>query len=206
MPIVGILSQDQASDINLATSIQQWLMTQVKVAYDTAASAASLNAGVNLQGDGTWKANAIGLYIANGTPDDLAIYEQVPVVAYNLDASPPKSPVPTGMGDGAQYEYRSVKLCCLPAVTVGSDGTIQPNNSAQWILKSFINNAILRANIMPIVDHSASKVGGFYPQIGYAEIRDQKINSMDKIAELLGTNKFRFDVSFTLCYGVSTTN
>jgi hypothetical protein len=207
--IAGILSQSQASDLNLATSIKQWLFSQVVTPYNAAAVAQGLNQGASLQADGSWKTDANGLGLIEALPDDKSVYERVPIVAYSLDSKSAKSPLPTGLGDGANWEWRSATICCLPAVSVSSDTTgqvVQANRAAQWLLKTYLTNAILRANTLPIVDHSQAQVGGLFPQIGYAEIKGQQIHSMERVAQMLDANKYRFDVIFDLRWAVSTTN
>jgi hypothetical protein len=205
MSIAGILSQTQASDINLATSIQQWLYTQVVQPYDAAISGLPFASGQTLNSDGSYTADSNGLGVMPGMPDDESIYQRVPVVAYNIDDTMPKAPTPMGMGDGASMEYRTVHLVCLPAVIASTDG-VQPSFQAQLLLKTFLLNAISRANFMPIVDHSQGATGGLFPQIGYAEIHGQRPHSLYNIKEILGANRFRFDYSFELWWAVSTTN
>jgi hypothetical protein len=206
MSISGILTQAQATDINLATSVRQWLINNVVTPYNTEALAAGLNQGMGMQPDGTWKADTNGLGIIEGLPDDKSIYERVPVIAYSLDYKLPKAPYPTGMGDGAAYEYRSVSIVCLPAISSGSDGVIQASRQSQWILKTHLANAVSRANVLPIVDHSQGIVAGNYPQIGYAELHNQRIHGMERVAQMLDANRLRFDVQFDLCWAVTTTN
>lgn len=205
MSIAGILSQTQASDINLATSIQQWLYTQVVGPYNTAAAGQPFVQGQTLNSNGSYTADNNGLGIMPGLPDDASIYQRVPVVAYTMDDIMPKPPKSTGMGDGAAWEYRAVHLVCLPAVIASTSG-IQSTFQAQLLLKTFLLNAISRANIMPIVDHSQGATGGLFPQIGYAEIHNQRPHSLYNIQELLGASRFRFDFSFELWWAVSTTN
>lgn len=203
MAIAGILTQSQASDMNLATSVKQWLFAQIVNPYNTA----NPNQGASLQNDGTWKSDTNGLGLIEGLPDDKAIYERVPVIAYCIDLKPTKEPLPTGAGDGANWEHRGISLVCLPAINVSPlDGTIQPSKADQWVLKSFVTNAILRANVVPIVDHSQALVAGYYPQIGYAEMHGQQIHGMEKISQMLDANKYRFDVTFDLRWAVATTN
>ena len=209
MSIAGILSQAQATDINLATSISQWLFNNVVTPYNSAAISVGINQGMAMQRDGTWKSDNLGLGIVAGAPDDQSIYERVPSIAYSLDYKVPKSPHSLGMGDGAFWEYRSVSICCLPAVSASADAadqSIQTSRQSQWLLKTAISNAITRSNILPIVDHSQAKVGGNYPQIGYAEILGQKIHSMEKIAQMLDANRLRFDAFFEIRWAVTTTN
>lgn len=202
MLISGILTQTQASDVNLATSIKQWLYTQVVEPYN----AAYPNQGASLQNDGTWEADTAGLGLIESLPDDKAIYERVPCVAYCIDLKPAPKSVVTGAGDGADWEYRGISLVCLPAITISTDGTIQASRANQWALKSLISNAILRTHVLPIVDHSQAQVGGLYPQIGYAEMLDQQYHGMEKISQMLDANKYRFDVTFNIRWAVSTTN
>ncbi len=200
--IAGILTQAQACDINLATSIKQWLYVQVVEPYNTAYP----NQGASLQNNGTWKADTNGLGLLESLPDDKAIYERVPCVTYCIDLKPGKNPLPTGAGDGASWEYRGISLVCLPSLTINTDGTVQADRASQWALKSLVNNAVLRANVLPIVDHSQAQSGGLYPQIGYAEISSQQLHGMEKIAQMLDANKYRFDVTLDIRWAVSTTN
>lgn len=202
MAIAGILTQAQASDVNLVTSIKQWLYTQVVQPYNTAYP----NQGASLQNDGTWKADTAGLGLIESLPDDKSIYERVPCIAYCIDLKPAPKSTPTGAGDGANWEYRGISLVCLPAITISSDGTIQASRANQWALKSYVSNAILRTHVMPIVDHAQAQSGGVYPQIGYAELYDQQYHGMEKIAQMLDANKYRFDVTFNVRWAVSTTN
>ncbi len=206
MAIAGVLTQAQASDLNLVTSIQQWLFNEVVGPYNTAAAAASLNQGMSMQHNGTWVADTNGLGLMPGMPDDKNIYERVPTLAYGIDAKAVKAPVPTGMGDGSQWEWRSVSVCCLPAISAATDGTIQADRLAQFVLKGVVANAVTRTNIIPIVDRSQAPVSGQYPQIGYAEVHNQQVVDLNKIAQILDANRYRFDVLFDIRWAVQTTN
>lgn len=205
MTIASILTQAQAAEINIETSIRQWLYSQVVQPYNTAATAQGLNQGMTLKADGTYVADTLGLGLMDASPEDRSVYERVPVLAYSLDVKAGKDPIPTGMGDGAQWEYTCVRVCCIPAVS--TDGQkIQADRVSMRLLKTYMKDAITRANIMPIVDHSQSPVNGLYPQVGYAEICNRQVLSMDRLLQMLDDNRLRFDVLFDLRFGVATTN
>ncbi len=208
MAIAGILTQAQATDNNLAASVKQWLYNNVVTPYNSAATGLSLNAGMQLQSDGTWKDDGLGLTIMYAGPTDGDFYEHVPVVAYLLDnKQQSKDPEPTGIGDGANWEYRTIGFCFLPSVFMSSDGAgFQSDRKSQFLLKSLANNAILRAKILPIVDSTAI-VGNVAPQIGYAEIVKADVHVMPRdVIQLLSVHKLRFDMDIEIRWAVQGTN
>lgn len=204
MTIAGILTQDQASEENLAASVKQWVYQNVIQPYNTKIP----NDGMQLQGDGTWKAIQSGLQVIAAGPTDDSLYEFVPIVGYVIDDKEnSKDPEPTGMGDGANWEYRSVGLCCLPGLTVGTDGTFMANRKSQFALRGAMANAFLRAKILPIVDSTATPTDNLYPQIGYAEIVQSYFVTMSKdMTALLDAHKLRFDCHIEIRWAVAGTN
>lgn len=204
MAIAGILTQSQASEENLAASVKQWIYQNVILPYNTAIP----NDGMQLQGDGSWKSIKSGIQVIMGGPTDDSLYEFVPIVGYVIDDKEnSKDPEPTGMGDGANWEYRSVGMCCLPGLTVGSDGTFMANRKSQFILRGLMANAFLRAKILPIVDSTATPSGNLFPQLGYAEIKQAYFVTMSKdITALLDAHKLRFDCHIEIRWAVAGTN
>lgn len=207
MSVDAILTQDQASDLNLATSIQQYLKTDVVAPYNAAATSAGLSAGVQTMADGTFGPDTLGLGVMSASPEDAALYERVPTIGYVLDFVGGRPSRAAGAGDMANVETRSVKLCCLPVVRVSADSkSADPQRLAQWILKSAVENAILRKQTtIPIVDHAGSQVGGNYPAVGYAWIDNARIASMERLGDLLDIHRYRFDVMFDLRWYVAAT-
>jgi hypothetical protein len=74
------------------------------------------------------------------------------------------------MGDGANWEYRSIKLTCVPAIDVAADGSISSSRIAALLLKDMAWGVIGRCFIIPYVNYYAPKVNGLYQEIGYMEI------------------------------------
>ena len=200
----NVLTTAQASDANLVCSIWQYLVTKVKVPYDAAATTAGLNAGYALNKNGTYAIDAMGLGVLDAEIDQDDLYKRVPVVAYTLDSHTAKSPESTGCGDGANYEYRTVKLTCVPTITLTADGIQSPSRFAYLTLKTVVWNAIGRSFIMPIVDSTQAKVNGLYPNIGYAEIHNATPPHRAPFKDWLVIDRRDFDVSFVLRIGVAT--
>lgn len=208
MSISGVLTQAQASESNLAASIKQWLYQNCVGPYNTAASSAGLNNGLQLQGDGSWKSDNLGLTIMYAGPTDDALYEHVPAVGYLIDdKAAGKDPEPTGCGDMANWEYRSVGFCFLPTLKVTTDVKgIQSDRHSQFLLRSSAVNALLRTKILPIVDSTAAPTNPL-PQIGYAEIvRANIFVTPHDVISLLNTHKLRFDANIELRWAVQGTN
>lgn len=205
----GILPQNVATDVNLSTSIKQWLYTQVKLNYDTQSAALGLNNGYQLQSDGTWATDNNGMFIFEGSgPTDPKLFERLPCIMYQIDdVKGTKLPKSTGCGDGANYEFIPILLCCVPPPLIAVDQSAQPDTYTRAVMKSLLRNAILRAYHIPIVDRSQAKVSGLYPQVGIAEIQEPRIIAMpNELKQLMVTKRERFDVTFTIKWPVITTN
>jgi hypothetical protein len=201
----GTLTNAQATDLNLLFSIDQFLLQYVKAPYDAASAAQGINQGIQTQRDGSVVAATGGIAIFEDEVDNPDLFKRAPSITYQLDdGRPTKESVPTGLGDGANYEWRSVKLRCVPAVKVATDGTQTPDKSALTLLKSIIRNAFDRRLILPVVDGTQSPVNGLYPQIGYAEIKGFQLLRRGAFKDALVIDHRDFDVEFTLKVATQT--
>lgn len=205
----GILPQDVATDVNLSQSLKQWLYQKIKLPYDTQATALSLNNGYQWQADGTWIPDNNGTYIVEGNgPTDPRLWERMPCVMYQIDdVKATRLPKPTGCGDGANYEFIPILLCCVPPPLIATDGTAEPDTFTRAVFKTCVRNAVQRSWRLPIVDRSQGQTAGLYPVVGFADIMDQRIIAMPNELKQMQVNKReRFDATFTLRWPVVYTN
>lgn len=213
MPVTqyGIMPQNIATDVNLSTSIKQWLFQQVKLPYDSLAPTLGLTLGYVSQADGSWTTDNAGVYIFEGKgSNDPRLYERLPCVMYLVDDNrATKSPRSTGCGDGAEWEYIAVQLICVPAPFVQSDGSAEYDPMSRSTLKTLFRNAVTRTYILPIVDRSQGASGNpaLYPQTSVARLYEQRIKEIpNELKSMMVKDRGRFDVEFVIEWPVVTTN
>jgi len=190
--------------MNFTASIWQYLFLQLKTQYDTAALAAGLNQGYTLQKNGLYTTDNLGLGILDSDIDRDDLYKRVPVVGYEVDDSQAKAPVSTGMGDGANWEYRSYKLTCVPAVDIALNGTVTPSRIGYLLLKDMAWAVIGRCFIIPYVDYYSGLTKGLYPQISYMEIHNQVPPHRAAFKDYLVLDRRDFEIRFQVCAPVQT--
>lgn len=203
---VSVMTPLQASDMNIVASLWQFLYQNVKIPYDIAALAAGLNQGLTLNQNGTYTPDTTGLGLLDTDIDRDDFYQRVPVVGFVLDDIRTRHSTPTGAGDGANNEWRSVLLRAVPALRTAPDGTQAPDKMAHRMLKTYLWNAIGRSFIMPIVDNSQARVSNKFPQIGYAEIHGAEMPRPPSFKNQLVIDRRDFDVLFELKMGVATSD
>jgi len=190
--------------MNYVASIWQYLFTQLKAEYDTASLAAGLNQGYALQKNGIYLVDTNGLGILDTDFDQDTFYKRVPVIGYTVDEGQAKSPISTGMGDGANWEWRNIKLTCVPTVNIAVDGTTTPSRISYLLLKDMAWALIGRSFIIPYVDYYSGKIDGLYQQIGYMQICDAIPPKRAAFKDNLIIDRRDFDISFQVKIAVLT--
>lgn len=208
MPLNAILTNVQGHDFNLVRSIRQYLTQAVKASYDTEATALGLNQGMTVTLNGQQQADTLGLGVIDARFDDPSLTKRVPSVSFRLDDGRATKDVKAiGMGDGANWEWRSVKLTCVPAVTVSNDAgkTLEADARSFYVLQTHVRNAFQRTFTMPIVDGFATPdTNGLYPQIGIAYIENVQFSDRPSYKDYLIVDRRDFEVLFTLKLAIAT--
>jgi hypothetical protein len=203
----GVMTTAQASDSNILVSLWQHIYQNIKVPYDIAALNAGLSQGVTLIRDGTYVPDALGLGIIDEDIDRDDFFSRVPAVGYEFDDSTARTPRATGLGDGANYEYRSVRFRAIPAIKLAVDNTTQsPDKVAHRLLKDAVWNAIGRRFKIDIVDGTQPLVNNKFPVVGYAEIKRPEFARQPSFKNQLIIDRRDFDLTFQLKLAVATSD
>lgn len=210
MTMYAVLPQSAATNINITTSVHQWLFNQVKTPYDAAVTAQSLPGGYTYDPKtSTWSPDSNGLGVMECQPDDPSLFERVPTIAYCIDdGRSTRASESTGVGDMAVWECISCCVAVAPGVTVGDDNTAEPDHYLRDLIRGYVHNALSRSYTMPILDRSQPS-GSTFVQIGNAYIHDARAtkNTMkDDAQSSLVINRNRYEWTFTLRYAVVATN
>lgn len=203
----GVLTNAQGSFSNLQTSLWQHIFTKIKTQYDAEASSRGLQSGLVLNTDGSYTADALGLGILDIDKDSDGIFKRVPCVGYGLDTvGGMRAPKSIGAGDGANWEYHKVILQCVPIVNVATDTyqTQSANRLAIMVLQTAVWNAVGRSFSFAIVDSTASRTNGLYPEIGYAEILSPNIPRRPAFKDALVIDRRDFNVEFDFRVAIQT--
>jgi hypothetical protein len=209
MNVNGIMTNAQGSDVNFQTSVSQYLQTVVKPAYDTAALAASIDQGTQVLLDGTLSKDTFGLKVIDALIDDPDTMKRAPLVAFRInDSEAVKESEPTGMGDGSNWEWCSISLTCVPAVTVTNDASgqpvLNPNAMSAYLLNTAVRNAFSRTLTLPIVDRTQTPTNNVYPQVSFAYIIGAKPTKRPVWKDGLVNDRRDFEWKFSLRYAVQT--
>jgi hypothetical protein len=206
--IYSVLPQNLATIPNLATSLQSWLKSQVKVPFDAYMTGATFANGLVYDPvKGTWASDGNGLGILESQPSDPSLFVRSPAIGYCIDdgrsAKPPRS---TGCGDRAVWEYHPVTIAASMPLRLDGDGkSTEPNTLARDMLKTFVFNALSRTLTIPFVDLAQPIAGGF-ATVGYMYVEDFHPTKVASVKDALNVDRGRFEVEFQLRFAVVTTN